>query len=103
MSDWVGGVPSYEGDNSLVEKIQKLKEEGKIVVLSTSVPHEGSNMEVYQVGNEVKGNLNLLENYNMTTEATVCKMMWITAITKNAKESYGIFIMKFKWKGIMKM
>ena len=87
----VGGIPCYEGDNALVEKMQELKAQGKIIVLSTSVPHEGSNMEVYQVGYEIKGNLHLLENYNMTTESTVCKMMWITAITKDPKKVEEMF------------
>ena len=87
----VGGIPCYDGDNALVEKLQELKKQGKIIILSTSVPHEGSNMEVYQVGYEIKGNLKLLENYNMTTESTVCKMMWITAITKDIEEVEKMF------------
>lgn len=87
----VGGIPSYDEENSLAQKLQDLKEQGKIIILSTSVPHEGSNMEVYQVGYEIKGTLNLLENYNMTTESTVCKMMWITAITKDIEKVEKMF------------
>ncbi|WP_101773298.1 asparaginase [Peptostreptococcus faecalis] len=87
----VGGLPNYEGKNLLLKKAEKLKEQGTIIVLSTSVPHEGSNIEVYQVGNEVKGNLNLIETYNMTTESTVCKLMWITAQTLDAKKVEEMF------------
>lgn len=87
----VGGLPCYDEENSLSTRIERLKDEGKIIVLSTSVPHEGSNIEVYQVGNEIKGNLNLLENYNMTLESTVCKFMWITSKTKDIREVEKMF------------
>lgn len=87
----VGGLPCYDEENTLMKKVRRLKEEGKIIVLSTSVPHEGSDVEVYQVGNEIKGELKVLENYNMTQEATVAKMMWITAITKDPAEVEKLF------------
>lgn len=87
----VGGLPNCDDKNTLAKKVEKLKEDGKIIVLSTSVPHEGSNIEVYQVGNEVKSNLGLLENYNMTIESTVCKLMWITASYKDAEKVGELF------------
>lgn len=87
----VGGLPCYDDKNIISKKVEQLKEKGKIIILSTSVPHEGSNIEVYQVGNEIKGSLNLLENYNMTLESTVCKMMWITQFTKDVKEVEELF------------
>lgn len=78
----VGGLPTYDDEKTLFKSIKNLTRKGKIVVFTTSVPHEGSNIEVYQVGNEIKENINLLENFNMTLESTVCKLMWITAKTK---------------------
>lgn len=82
----VGGLPSYDEERALLETVKKLESEGKIFVMSTSVPHEGSNIEVYQVGNEAKFNHNILETYNMTLESTVCKMMWITSQTSDIDE-----------------
>lgn len=87
----VGGLPCYDEDNMLAKAVESLINDGKIIVFSTSVPHEGSNIEVYQVGNEIKGNLKLLENYNMTMESTVCKLMWITSITKDIEEVEKMF------------
>ena len=82
----VGGLPNYDDEKNLIHVVEKLEKEGKIFVVSTSVPHEGSNIEVYQVGNEAKSNYNILETYNMTLESTVCKMMWITSITSDIDE-----------------
>lgn len=87
----VGGLPTYDDEKSLSKTIQKLTQQGKIIVFTTSVPHEGSNIEVYQVGNEIKGSINLLENFNMTLESTVCKLMWITAKTKVFSEVEKMF------------
>lgn len=87
----VGGLPCYNDENKLAKSVEKLKENGKIIVFSTSVPHEGSNIEVYQVGNEIKNSLKLLENYNMTMESTVCKLMWITSITKDIDKVEEMF------------
>lgn len=87
----VGGLPCYDDEDSLGKVVKKLIRDGKIIVFSTSVPYEGSNLEVYQVGNEIKNTLGLLENYNMTAESTVCKLMWITAMTKDMDEVKRLF------------
>ncbi len=86
-----GGLPRYDEEDSLAKVVKELTLEGKIIVFSTSVPHEGSNIEVYQVGNEIKANLNILESYNMTTESLVCKLMWITSITKDRAQVENMF------------
>ena len=49
--------------------------------MTTQVPFEGSDMELYQVGQRAKRELGLFEAYGMTTEAVVCKLMWILALT----------------------
>ncbi|WAW14435.1 asparaginase [Peptostreptococcus equinus] len=87
----VGGLPDYDGKNTLAKKVKKLIDSGKIIVFSTSVPHEGSNIEVYEVGNVIKSNFGILENYNMTIESTVCKLMWITAQYKDIKKVKEVF------------
>ena len=74
----VGGLPDsitaevYEG-------MKKWKKEGKLIVMTTQVVSEGSNMTVYEVGKKVKQDFNLLEAYDMTLEATITKLMWLMA------------------------
>ena len=78
----VGGLPNY-GDDSFHEMIQKFISSGKIVIMATQVTHEGSDMEIYQVGKVMKDQFNLIESYDMTLEATVTKLMWILGQTKD--------------------
>ncbi len=86
----VGGLPTYEEKsfNDLIEKYTKF---GKIVVMSTQVPNEGSDIAIYQVGHYLKQNPNVLEAYDMTTEAVVTKLMWVLALTKNIDEIKNLF------------
>jgi len=86
----VGGLPSYEDSNFniIIEKYIKL---GKVVVMTTQVPNEGSDIAVYKVGSFLKQNPNVLEAYDMTTEAVVTKLMWILSITNNTKEIKKLF------------
>lgn len=70
----VGGIPEYLLD-TLEEQMARHPE--KMVVVATQVVREGSDMTVYQVGRQVKRELNLLETYDMTLEAAFAKMMWI--------------------------
>jgi len=72
----VGGIPATLMDH-LAELLSKYKPEEKVLVLSTQVPYEGSNVSVYEVGRRVKERLNILEARDMTTEAIITKMMWI--------------------------
>ena len=74
----VGGIPQ-----SLMEVFyQQMKEwasKGKIVVIATQVVNEGSNMEVYEVGQKVKQDFHLMEAYDMTIEAVITKLMVLMA------------------------
>lgn len=72
----VGGVPKNLMDEFYVE-MNRWKDKGKIIVMTTQVANEGSNMTVYEVGKRVKMDFQLLEAYDMTLEATITKMMWI--------------------------
>ena len=78
----VGGLPSGEHRDFLSE-VDKLIADGKIVVMTTQVMYEGSDMEVYEVGHVAKERYGLIESYDMTLEATVTKLMWIMAQTKD--------------------
>ena len=86
----VGGLPTYE-DKSFNELIDKYTKLGKIVVMTTQVPNEGSDIAIYQVGHILKQNPNVLEAYDMTTEAVVTKLMWVLSLTKNIDEIKELF------------
>ena len=49
--------------------------------MMTQVPYEGSDMAVYQVGQQVKEKFQLLEAYNMTLEGATAKLMWVLGQT----------------------
>ena len=78
----VGGLPSYESGD-FYSSIEKWISMGKIVVMTTQVTQEGSNMSVYEVGQKIKNAFGLIESYDMTLEATVTKLMWILGQTKD--------------------
>jgi len=86
----VGGLPNY-GDDSFYHAIEKYISSGKIVIMATQVTHEGSDMEVYQVGKVMKDEFHLIESYDMTMEATVAKTMWVLGQTTNVDEFRKIF------------
>lgn len=86
----VGGLPNYEGNkyNELISKYTKL---GRVIVMTTQVPNEGSDIAIYQVGHYLKENENVLEAYDMTTEAVITKMMWILSITNKPSKIKKMF------------
>ena len=57
------------------EGMKKWKKEGKLIVMTTQVVSEGSNMTVYEVGKKVKQDFDLLEAHDMTLEATITKTL----------------------------
>ena len=87
----VGGLPEYEGDASYFDIIHRGIARGKLVVMTTQVPNEGSNLAVYHVGGRLKSALCLLEAYDMTTGAAVAKLMWIMGQTRDFDETERLF------------
>ena len=59
--------------------------------MATQVTHEGSDMEVYQVGKVIKEKFPVLESYDMTLEASVTKMMWVLGQTQDIEECRKLF------------
>ena len=86
----VGGLPQYETE-AFYPVIRDAVERGKIVVITTQVPNEGSDLMVYHVGGHLKSTLRLLEAYDMTTEAAVAKLMWILGQTRDYDEVQRLF------------
>lgn len=76
----VGGLPEYGG---FYDAVAQAAGQGKVVVMTTQVPNEGSDLTVYRVGGRLKRDLRLLEAYDMTTESAVAKLMWILGQTRD--------------------
>ena len=79
----VGGLPEEGG---FYECLEQWMEQGRIVVLTTQVENEGSDLGVYHVGYRLKRDLRVLEAYDMTTEAVVAKLMWLLGQTMDRQE-----------------
>ncbi|MFI3208922.1 MAG: asparaginase [Eubacteriales bacterium] len=75
----VGGIPASVV-TEFYNQMSKSSNRRKIVVMTTQVANEGSNMTVYEVGVKVKRDFNMLEAYDMTLEATITKLMWLMAL-----------------------
>lgn len=86
----VGGLPCY-GDESFFNAVRDWIASGRVIVMTTQVPHEGSDMEVYQVGHRAKRELGVIEAYGMTSEAVVTKLMWILGRTQDGDEIRRLF------------
>lgn len=86
----VGGLPS-SSEKPFQDAVADWLTSGKILVMTTQVPHEGSDMAVYRVGYKMKEKYELIEAYDMTLEAVVTKLMWILAKTKNQEEIRRLF------------
>jgi len=86
----VGGIPSLE-QYHYYAVIEKWIACGRTIVMTTQVPNEGSDMNIYKVGQKLKRHFNILEAYDMTTEAVVTKLMWILGLTNEPQEIRRLF------------
>ena len=86
----VGGLPSYDSGD-FYSSIEKWISQGKVIVMTTQVTQEGSNMSVYEVGQKIKNAFGLIESYDMTLEATVTKLMWILGQTREPDSIRELF------------
>ncbi len=84
----VGGLPQNGGLHQVVEKAA---ESGKVIIMTTQVQNEGSDLTVYNIGHSLKNYPGILEAYDMTTEAAAAKIMWILAMTKDTDEIRRMF------------
>lgn len=71
----VGGIPESMADE-LFRQMNKYNNE-KILIMTTQVTYEGSNIETYEVGRKLKDKFNILEAKDMTLESVLTKIMWI--------------------------
>ena len=86
----VGGLPSYQ-DDQLFDTVARYTRAGKFLVMTTQVQNEGSDLSVYSVGYRLKDNPQVLEAYDMTTEAAYAKIMWILGQTRDPNQAARLF------------
>lgn len=75
----VGGMPETLM-TTFYSEMEKWKDADKLAVMTTQVANEGSNMTVYEVGRQVKHDFHMIEAYDMTLEATMTKLMWLSGM-----------------------
>jgi len=73
-----GGIPISLQDK-LFSLLQQYPPEEKVLVMTTQVTYEGSNVGVYEVGRKMSSQFRILEAKDMTMEAVIPKLMWILA------------------------
>ena len=84
-----GGIP-FEDRRNFLKTLKSVYSKNKIIVISTQVMLEGSDLEVYEVGKKVLENP-VLQSYDMTLEASITKLMWIMGQTKDYGEIRKMF------------
>lgn len=72
----VGGIPDSIAEEFFRE-MQQYEPGEKILIMTTQVTYEGSDVGVYEVGRRIRERFRCLEAYDMTLEAVLTKIMWI--------------------------
>ena len=72
----VGGIPQQLMD-AFAEGLGDYDKTHKVLIMTTQVTYEGSDVGVYEVGKRVKNRFRFLEAHDMTIEAVVTKSMWL--------------------------
>jgi L-asparaginase len=88
-----GGLP-FEDRRNFLEKLGDLTSKGKIVVISTQVAEEGSDLNSYEVGLKTIKKYQILQAYDMTVESAITKLMWIMGKTKDYEKIKSLFYNK---------
>lgn len=86
----IGGIPEYE-DGSFEKAIFGWINAGKTLAVTTQVPEEGCDLEVYRVGKKYSEHPGILKADDMTTESLVAKIMWILGQTNDPETIRTLF------------
>ena len=86
----MGGIPTYE-DGQLLAALRRFTQAGRTLVMTTQVPHEGSDLGIYQVGRQARSALDVIEAHTMTIDAIVTKLMWALAQSDDPKQVRRLF------------
>lgn len=79
----LGGIPESISP-VFVDMVKKYPE--KLVIMATQVAHEGSDMNIYEVGLKYKKDLDFMESFDMTPEAILAKAMWALSDPSKTKD-----------------
>lgn len=75
----VGGIPDGIIED-FCRQMKQYRDGSKVVIMTTQVTYEGSNLSTYEVGKRIKGRFPYLEAYDMNFEAVFTKIMWIMGL-----------------------
>jgi L-asparaginase len=84
----VGGLPEYY---EFYTQIRRAGEKGTFIIMTTQVPNEGSDLELYKVGHRLMQEPNVLEARDMTSEAALAKLMWVLGQTRDLSTARELF------------
>ncbi|MBQ3728808.1 MAG: asparaginase [Spirochaetales bacterium] len=84
----VGGLPEYY---EFYSHIRRSAQKGTLIVMTTQVPNDGSDLTLYKVGHKLTQEPNVLEARDMTSEAALAKLMWILGRTRDVQEAKRLF------------
>lgn len=84
----VGGLPEYY---EFYSHIRRAGEKGTLIIMTTQVPNEGSDLELYKVGHRLMQEPNVLEARDMTSEAALAKLMWVLGQTRDISTARELF------------
>ena len=87
----VGGLPGGD-DGPLFAAVRDWCAAGRLAVFTTQVPHEGSDLAVYEVGRAAKALPGVLEAQDMTPEAAAVKLMWALGQATDRDEAARLFL-----------
>lgn len=75
----VGGIPdSIMAD--FCSLMKQYRDGSRVIIMTTQVTYEGSNLSTYEVGKRIQGSFPYLEAYDMNFEAVFTKIMWIMGL-----------------------
>lgn len=87
-----GGINFIRRD--LISKLEEIVNQGICVVVCSQCLYENSDFSIYQTGKMVLRH-GVIQGYDMTSEACLCKLMWALGITQNMDEVRTIFQTSF--------
>ena len=83
-----GGLHFIRRD--LISKLHKATQSGMTVVVSSQCLYERSDFSLYQAGQKAL-NQGVIQAFDMTTEATVTKLMWVLGQTEDSDKIHTLF------------